>query len=602
MINKKWLEILFNIDYAFQPIINPYTGQIFAVEALLRDFNVNEIKSIYNLFDTACKEKVLLDIDRELRKKVFEKFVKISFYKKIKLFYNYDQRIFNIDNNDLSSFETLIKEYNLNNDVLCLEISEKHKFPSLLKLKKLVRNSKNLFFNIALDDFGAGYSGIEIFYHSDPGFLKFDKFLIHNIHKDLKKRTFCSHIINLTKLLGAISIAEGVENEFDFNTCKELGFNLVQGYFIQKPTINIDDITHEYSKIDLLNKRNRRRTNSDKRLIYKQINKMETIGINEKVETLIQKFRSKLQYSLFPVLDSNEIPLGIIHEKQLKIFLYSKYGMDILMHKSINKDLNNLIKKCPVADINTGQEKILEIFVQNNDTEGIIITKDLKYFGFLDAKSLLNIINEKRLKNARELNPLTKLPGNLLINEHIYEIYKNRRNNYILIYFDFDFFKPFNDKFGFRQGDRAIIIFSELLKKEFAMDKAFIGHIGGDDFFLGIESDNCITELTDIIIKKTGKIINTFTETMKLFYDEDEIQQGYYISKDREGKLTNFNFLSATAVVIFLNKGKINITDTELIKILSDLKKEAKIKGQKIMLITLNESNDLFTLSKNNFN
>ena len=52
-------------------------------------------------------------------------------------------------------------------------------------------------------------------------------------------------------------------------------------------------------------------------------------------------------------------------------------------------------------------------------------------------------------------------------------------------YFDFDNFKPYNDRYGFRQGDRTILLFSDILKKTSGANKFFAGHIGGDDFFAG---------------------------------------------------------------------------------------------------------------------
>jgi hypothetical protein len=65
-----------------------------------------------------------------------------------------------------------------------------------------------------------------------------------------------------------------------------------------------------------------------------------------------------------------------------------------------------------VTDIGTAQDKILEIFINNPESEGVIFVKDMQYFGFLNAKSLLSVINEKQIAAARDTNPLSGLPGN----------------------------------------------------------------------------------------------------------------------------------------------------------------------------------------------
>ena len=53
-------------------------------------------------------------------------------------------------------------------------------------------------------------------------------------------------------------------------------------------------------------------------------------------------------------------------------------------------------------------------------------------------------------------------------------------------YFDFDNFKPFNDHYGFQKGDLAIALFASLLRHHFVGEDKFLGHVGGDDFFVGI--------------------------------------------------------------------------------------------------------------------
>ena len=79
------------------------------------------------------------------------------------------------------------------------------------------------------------------------------------------------------------------------------------------------------------------------------------------------------------------------------------------------------------------------------------IVRDNQYMGILTTNSLLKIINEKNLSQARNQNPLTKLPGNTLIHEYFSTSLADRTSSYLLVYFDFDHFKPFNDTYGFPQ-------------------------------------------------------------------------------------------------------------------------------------------------------
>ena len=159
MLNEKWKLIIENLDHAFQPIVNPHTGRAFAFEALLRGVEYFNFPNISSFFDAAFEENCLFTVVLELRKKLFKKFIQIPFHKEVKLFYNYDYRVKNMDDENFNSFNSLLEEYGLKPDILCIEISEKNKIESINDFKIFLNAAKKNLFNIALDDFGAGLCG-----------------------------------------------------------------------------------------------------------------------------------------------------------------------------------------------------------------------------------------------------------------------------------------------------------------------------------------------------------------------------------------------------------------------------------------------------------
>lgn len=154
----------------------------------------------------------------------------------------------------------------------------------------------------------------------------------------------------------------------------------------------------------------------------------------------------------------------------------------------------------------------------------------------------------KEFEFAKERNPLTDLNGNKRINKHLEEL-KTKNKNRIIVYFDFDFFKPFNDHFGFKIGDEAINTFADLLRIEFGHKKYFIGHIGGDDF---------IVAATDVsfenVLKRIKHIQKNFHKVMKKHYTPDELKRGCSIQKDRFGEQRALPLLSVSAAVIKIPK------------------------------------------------
>jgi len=201
-----------------------------------------------------------------------------------------------------------------------------------------------------------------------------------------------------------------------------------------------------------------------------------------------------------------------------------------------------------------------------------LIVKDLKYAGFLSARSLLKVIHEKRLAVARDQNPLTRLPGNYLIHEQLSQALSDTNSFFVFVYYDFDNFKPFNDKYGFRNGDRAILIFAELLKKEILRENRFIGHVGGDDFFVSYKN----TSLRSAY-EQTGELVRKFSlEVESLYYPADR-EKGFIQSRDREGNIRRFPLMTISAAILGLSRVQKPLSVDEVYATIAELKKTAKM-------------------------
>ena len=401
MINK-WEEALRQIDFAFQPIINLQTGITTAVEALLRNTEDTTFRSIDNFFNAAYNDGVLFSIDTILREKAISKFTKIPWNDHIKLFYNYDPRICTMPDYEIGATEKILHKYKLPTDKICFELNEKHKFDTD-QLRKLVNITHRRGIRIAIDDFGTGFSGLELFYNSEPDYVKFDRFLVSGLDESSTKRSICKHLISLSKIFGATVIAEGIETEDELYFCMELGFDLVQGYYTGIPDKNIDNLEFINSRIlELKNNFNYRCLRNNN--LKKSVEKPTTIQTGERADLIIEIFKNNPECRAIPVTDSNNYPVGIIKDKDLKKYIYSPFGYNLLMNRSVETGINNFITHCPVADINSTDENIQEIFLKEYDCEGIIITWNMEYYGFLTRNEAINIINKNSVSPQKSLS------------------------------------------------------------------------------------------------------------------------------------------------------------------------------------------------------
>lgn len=575
---SRWLSRLERLEFAFQPIIGALNGITYGVEALLRGADKLGYASPHELFDEAFEDGLLFLADIRLREKAIAGFKKIPFHDKLVLFYNYDPRILDMPDYRPGITERLMANFELQSDQICLEINEKYRIDSHANLRQFAQNMKERGIKVALDDFGSGFAGFETLYHTDPGILKVDRFLISGIDSDARKHSFCTHLISLCKIHGITTVAEGVETEAEFRLCRAMGFDLIQGFYVAKPALAICEIASAYSLVPDDRRHRSLRGAQDQALLARNISALEAISVSDDVRNLLDRFHNELKRNFFPVIDRNGYPLGIIHERTIKQYVYSPYGRELLANKSVTKGLRNFITPHPITDISTPQEKILEIFVRNPDCEGVIIVRNMKYAGFLTAQSLLGLINEKNLAQARDTNPLTGLPGNNAVHEFIRSALMQNDTFDYCVYFDFDHFKPFNDRYGFRQGDRALAVFAEIIAQA-ELPGLFIGHIGGDDFFAGLKTTS---RQADRVLEFVSDVQARFTEEIRPFFTPEERDQGIYLSTDRRNQRRDFPLLSVSAAIIELVPGKKPRGEDEISLLLARLKKEAKINSAHI--------------------
>ncbi|HIP54105.1 MAG TPA: GGDEF domain-containing protein [Sulfurimonas autotrophica] len=571
-LTQHWKSHLELLDVAFQPIINIHTGKIYGVEALLRNFQDVGFKSIFSLFDTVYKEKLLYSFDLALREKAFKKYTQIKGYKNIKLFYNLDNRLFEMDNYSTGNTTELLKELNIRKENICFEISERQKIVNEHDLERVLQHYKSEDFSIAIDDFGVGHSGYKLFYDSTPDIIKIDRFFLQGLEKNMKKKLMVRNITHLAIQLGIKVIAEGIETKAEYLTCKDIGCHLAQGYFIQKPTKNTSEILLEYQNIiEIIT--NDRRYGDKNTLLIKNIEQIKPLTIKTKMNKVIEYFKKNKNAPIVPIVNAQNEPLGILLESDIKEFLYSPYGISLLLNEQSTSKLANLLHPCGNADINSTTDTLIELFANNPESVGIIMTKDGAYHGFLSARAIITLMHEENILQARDQNPLTKLPGNTIIEKQINSVCESDKS-YMLCYFDLDNFKAFNDVYGFRNGDRIIQLFADILRKELAKN-VFKAHIGGDDFFIAFE-DIDINNYQKYL-KEIYTILEKFASSAREFYSPKDRENGYIISKNRhDEQKSKFPLLSASASVLITRQQKEAVSEETINKILSSQKKVAK--------------------------
>ncbi|ESQ92906.1 hypothetical protein ABAC460_01275 [Asticcacaulis sp. AC460] len=104
-------------------------------------------------------------------------------------------------------------------------------------LLNILRSYRAMGFQTAIDDFGSGYAGLGLLAKFQPDLVKIDMDLIRDIDTDGVKRRILSHTLNMLKDLGIRVICEGIETVAEFEVLRDMGVELMQGYFLGRPSL-----------------------------------------------------------------------------------------------------------------------------------------------------------------------------------------------------------------------------------------------------------------------------------------------------------------------------------------------------------------------------
>lgn len=219
------------IDFtmAFQPIVNTDNQTIFGYEALVRGKNNESAASVLDQINDSNKYK----FDQAIRVKALDLAKKLNLQGMLSI---------NFLPNAVYKAETCIRatleaaaELNFPTDRIMFEVTEGEKVINHEHLKSIFVEYKKQNFTTAIDDFGAGYSGLNLLADWQPDVIKLDMALTRNIHLDSVRRALVSGIVFVCRELNIKIIAEGIEHIEEYRMLSGLGVHLFQGYYFARP-------------------------------------------------------------------------------------------------------------------------------------------------------------------------------------------------------------------------------------------------------------------------------------------------------------------------------------------------------------------------------
>lgn len=556
------------LSAVFQPIVDLRSASLLGYEGLIRGPADHHLHAPLALFTASREVGLELELERAARKTVLETFARLNLPGK--LFLNVSPS--SLAQPGFRQGQTLeyLQHIGLPPNRVIIELTEHQPTHDFEIMREAVLHYRRMGFTIAIDDLGEGFSSLRLWSELRPEFVKLDMHFVRGINQDPIKLPFAAAIQQIAASSGAQVIAEGIETAAELTVVRDIGISFGQGYLIAfpspQPVKSVPDAIQRLIGNRTIaiypGQTQRNHTVTAERLLQAT----EPVTPETPNDVLFASFDRNPDLFAVPVLNRDQVPIGLINRHNLidrfaRPFRRELYG---------RRPCTLFMDPAPmVVDRSISVQELSQLIVdgdQRHLSNGFIITDGGRYLGIGTGHQLMREITELQIKAARYANPLTQLPGNVPISEHTQRLLASG-TRFAVAYCDLDHFKPYNDIYGYARGDDVIQLTAQVLNSVIDSKMDFIGHVGGDDFVLLLQSADWEVRCRQALIM--------FDEAIKQCFADEHVRQGGYVSEDRMGQLVHHPLVSLSIGVVLVEPGRFG-SHHEVATCAAEVKKCAK--------------------------
>ncbi len=552
----------------FQPIIDMQGGAIAGYEGLVRGPSDSPLHSPVKLLKLARQSGLAYEVEKLCCQVLMARFVELQLPGS--LFVNFSPEVLMQEKFRESDIVEAVRLHNLAPENVVIELTESEPVYeyNLEVLLEVAMHYQSLGFKIAIDDLGDGLSSPRMWSELRPEFVKIDRHFIQNIDKDPVKAQFVEALREAVAGTGCQVIAEGIETHAELMLVHRLGVPLGQGYHIARPSEAPSPVISAEVAQPLRGPGgNTRDTGISKCSVVEEklLVKAHSVPPDTPNEVVFQMFESDPQLHAIAVVQDG-VPLGLVNRLQLidsfaRPFRHELYGKKPC-HKFMDREPLIVDKNISIQELGY----LIAAADRRHLSNGFIFTENGRYLGIGTGHDLMREITEMQILAARYANPLTQLPGNVPISEHVNTLLDSHAP-FSVCYCDLDHFKPFNDVYGFSQGDAMIQMTGKALAEVCDPELDFLGHIGGDDFIILFRSADWEA--------RCQRALEIFGEAVTQFFSVEDREKGGYVTENRRGE-KEFHALTTLSIGATLVEPGIFQSYMEISAVASETKKMAK--------------------------
>lgn len=438
-----------------------------------------------------------------------------------------------------------------------LELTERDIIDNVGRLGEAIGFLRAHGVRLALDDFGMGHSNFELWHELAPELVKLDRYLVDGVSRSPGRLSIVRALVQIADDLGTELIAEGIEQQADLEVIRDVGVRFGQGFLLGRPMRDPqysvpDSLKQTAAKVRVLPAHGRRvgtsRLTAGHLLV--EAPALRESSSNQDAEDI---FRALPDLHAIAVLDADEVPVGLINRRVFNEQMAKPFARELGRRQSCTEHMHVAPIVC---DIDQSMESMVDILSGEDQrylSDGFIITAERRYRGLGKGEALVRRVTEYRIDAARYANPLTLLPGNIPLTEHIDRLLQGK-GTFWAAYWDLNHFKPFNDQYGYFRGDKMIRLVAETLLRHVQPNWDFVGHVGGDDFVVLFQSEDWMA--------RCNRMVAEFNAAALQLFDAEDVASGELVAEDRSGHRAVFPLTSLSAGVIAVPPGRYRQAET----------------------------------------
>jgi diguanylate cyclase (GGDEF)-like protein len=503
----------------FQPIVTLSDGGIYSHEALIRGPQNSPLHAPDNLLAAAAQEDLNFEFETVCVAVALDRWGKLSECGRLFVNISAEVLVQVVRRCGRDALLEMVKAYGVVPRMLVLEITEYQRVADMDDLAKVVREIRSVGVSLALDDFGDGRSSLRLWSQLKPEYVKIDKYFTKNISQHADKLKTIQALQQIAAIFDSALVAEGIETEADLRVVRDLGITYGQGYFLGRPA-NLPRETVESDALEVMR---------DSRVsVFPELRRAANPGVLRRLavldappvnlsttnEALSALFLKQPKLHAVAVLDGTR-PVGIINRSHFMNEFSKLYYREVWGKKPCLVHANMAPR---LVERNHNVDDLVGILTSDDQrylTDGFIVTDNGRYVGIGTGEQLVRSVTETRIEAARHANPLTFLPGNIPISQHI-ERLLNGGAEFAACYADLNNFKPFNDQYGYWRGDEMIRLLARVAVAHCDPQRDFVGHVGGDDFIILYQSNDWHARCQKIIVEFASLAVGLFDESARL--------------------------------------------------------------------------------------